>query len=113
MNPNDRNDRRRESLKRRVMRRVYAIAAFRLLAHPITTKTAMVTALFWKSTTVVSYAHVFSNLPNTLDLGRHLVFFRRAVVATDGFTMLVVTMMVMVALWLILDIFRYRERTYS
>lgn len=97
------------ALKRRIMRRVYAIAALRMLLHPVTMKAALAGALAWKSTDFVSYAAVFANVPKVADIERQLAFFHDAIVATDGATMLVLTMTGVVATWIVFDIFGRKQ----
>jgi hypothetical protein len=98
-------------LKRRIMRRVYLLWGLRLLLHPVTAKTALVTVLAWKSTDFVSYSSVLANLPNALDVQRQIAFLHDAIVATDGATMFVLTMIGVFATWLMLDIV-HRKQAY-
>ena len=104
-------DYRKKSLRRRIMRRIYLVWGLRMLLHPVTAKTALVAALLWKSTDFVSYRDVFANLPDALDVNRHIAFFHDAVVSTDGATMLVLTMTGVFAVWLFSDIF-HRKGAY-
>jgi hypothetical protein len=96
-------------LKRRIMRRIYVIAGLRLLLHPVTVKSVLVGALAWKSTDFVSYANVFANLPDAMDVSRYLAFLHDAIVSTDGATMLVLTMTGVFATWAILDIIKRKQ----
>lgn len=98
-----------DMLKRRIMRRVYLIAGLRMFLHPVTMKAMLVGALAWKSTDFVSYTAVFANLPKGVDIERQLAFLHDAVVATDGATMLVLTMTCVVATWVVFDVFERKQ----
>jgi hypothetical protein len=95
-----------DQLKRRIMRRVYAIYAIRLALHPTTLRLAAVLALFWRSTAYISYTNVLANSPSIFDIRGELNFLQAALANTETVTFTMLAAVGVLAIWLAADALR-------
>lgn len=71
-----------EQLKTNTMRRVHALHAFRTMI-PLAIEAVILGAIVWALTMFVSFSHVFSNMPATLNVSNHMSFALSAVMNTE------------------------------
>lgn len=70
-------------IKKRIMRRTYAIWAVRQLASPIFLKGYAIAVVFWGMTKYISFRSVWGNIPAWNDTGAQYDFISSAFVHTE------------------------------
>ena len=97
-------------LTKRIMRRVYLISAIRLALHPTTAKVVLAALLFYRTMKYVSYANVLANMTALSDVNAGLQFARGAIHHTQPMTLVLLSSVAWLAVWITADaIFRKRE----
>lgn len=97
-------------LTKRIMRRVYLVAAIRMVVHPTTAKIAIAALLFARSMKYVSYAHVLENMATLPDFSAGYTFVKGAMYHTHPMTLVLLSSVVWLAVWAVADaLFRKRE----
>ena len=103
-------EKRNQLLSKRIMRRVYAVWAIRQTVHPVTMKVLLVILLVVRSTTYVSYANVFANMPTSLDMHAGIIFMKAAMYHAHPMTLMLLSSTVWLGVWIIADmLFRPRQ----
>ena len=98
------------TLSKRIMRRVYLIWSIRLLLHPTMVKVLLAALLLVRSMKYVSYANVFANMPALFDVPAGVQFMRSALHHTQPMTIVLLSSVVWLSVWVIADaLFRRRE----
>lgn len=107
-NPTQQNQR----LTRRIMRRVYLVAAIRYLIHPVLLKSLIAGVFFWKSTAYVSYANVIANAPNLLDIKSDIVFYHSAFANAELATIALTLSVAVLLTWITFDMLSKRSHSW-
>ena len=97
------------TLKKRIMRRAYAIFILRKVFHPTWVKVYIMVAVFWQLSQSVSVFNVFKNAPGSL--GGSLSFLMNAFVHTEIAVQLIVAAGAAIILWLVWDLGRSLQTT--
>lgn len=97
-------------LTKRIMRRIYVVWAIRTLLDPTLLKVLIVAVFFWRSTEHISYAHVIANAPRLTDISAELLFARSAIAHAEGVSLMLLSGIVIVSLWLVVDIVHRHKR---
>mgnify|MGYP000264044976 CR=1 FL=1 len=110
---NDHNLTMKDSaLTKRIMRRVYLIAAIRTVIHPLVLKTLIVGAFFWQSTAFVSYKNVLANAPSLLDIESNIRFFSGAIAHTSTITLYLYMGILLMIGWMLFDMARHKTHAW-
>ena len=110
---NDKNFQTKESaLTRRIMRRIYVIAAIRVVLHPLVLKTLIAGVFFWQSTAFVSYRNVIANAPNFFNLESNVRFFSGALAHTSTVTLYLYLGILLMIGWMIVDMARHKTAAW-
>lgn len=91
-------------LKKRIMRRVYAVWALKKLTSPIFMKFLILVGSVRLSFSMVSIPNILHNLPPSWDLSANYRFLTAAFWHTDSAVKLISIMILGTALWLIQDL---------
>lgn len=103
-------NRREINLTKRIMRRVCVIWGIRLALHPTTLKVLIAALLGFRSMKYVSYAHVFANMPTLFDVSAGVQFMRSAMHHAHPMTLVLLSSVVWLLLWIATDtLFRRKE----
>jgi uncharacterized membrane protein YqhA len=105
-------DPRDAALSRRIMRRIYLVAAIRLLIHPAFLKALIAIVFFWRSTAYVSYRHVIANAPNLFDVKRDIGFYSAALMGAEGVTIALLAAVLILVAWGSYDVFGKRSQAW-
>lgn len=101
---------REQKLTNRIMRRVYVIWSIRLALHPTTLKSLIAALLIVRSMKYVSYADVFANMPAFYDVSAGLQFVKVALYHTHPMTIILLSSVAWLSVWVVADtFFRRRE----
>ena len=103
---------RAERLQKRIMRRIYLVAAIRYALNPVFLKALIVGVFFWRSMSYVSYAHVLANSPSLSDIPSNVNFFTSAVMHTDGITVALLAGIAGLAAWIAVDLTRRKSHAW-
>lgn len=97
------------NLRRRIMRRVYAIWFAKKLLSPKAVKAYIFTGLVVQVLGVVSVRSVIANSPSLFDIPHTSQFLGNAFVNTDVVVQLSLSALILITTWTFYDMFRRRE----
>src|SRR3990167_5544531 len=90
---------RDQALTKRIMRRIYLVWSIRMLVHPTTLKVLIAALFVARSTTYVSYANVFANMPALYDVSAGMQFVKVAMYHTHPMTLVLLSSVAWLAVW--------------
>jgi hypothetical protein len=105
-------EQRNSALTKRIMRRVYVVAAIRMLLNPLFLKSLIAAVLFWRSTAHISYAHVIANAPSVSDIKSNFVFFRAAAMHAEMTSAVLLIATLALVAWISLDMLMKRNNAW-
>jgi hypothetical protein len=105
-------EQRNSALTRRIMRRVYVVAAIRYMLHPVFLKSLITFVFFWRSTAYVSYPHVIANAPSLFDLKRDINFYGSALQHAEATTLALLLAVGVLLLWITYDMASKRSHAW-
>lgn len=105
-------EKQNSALTRRIMRRVYLIAAIRMLLHPVFLKSLIVAVFFWRSTSYVSYSNVIANAPSLFDINRDFAFYSSAVMHAEAMTLALLFSILTLVVWISFDMLNKRTQAW-
>jgi len=94
-------------LKKRIMRRVYAIWLLRHMISPAMLKLYALAVFLWQSSQYVSWRQVMINSPAITDMRANYSFATSAFSETELMTQILFVGMVGVLVWFAKDLYRY------
>lgn len=100
------------ALTRRIMRRVYLVAAIRYLLHPVFLKALIVSVFFWRSTSYVSYANVIANAPSLFDIKSDILFYQSALMNAEATALMLLTAILALVVWISFDMSSKRSQAW-
>jgi hypothetical protein len=100
-------------LSRRIMRRVRLVYGLRMLLHPRLLKAAIAIVFFARSTAYISYTSVIANAPSLFELERNIAFAWDAVRHTEVTALALLSGVIAVTLWLVIDVSRRAHASES
>ncbi|OGZ08302.1 MAG: hypothetical protein A3D65_01045 [Candidatus Lloydbacteria bacterium RIFCSPHIGHO2_02_FULL_50_13] len=103
---------RDQALTKRIMRRIYLVWSIRLALHPTTLKALIALLLVVRSTTYVSYANVFANMPAFYDVSAGMQFVKSAMYHTHPMTLVLLSSVAWLAVWAAADFFFRRKEAW-
>ena len=105
-------EKRNQELSRRIMRRVYLIAAIRTLLSPVLLKSLIVFVFFWRSMSYVSYAHVIANAPSLFDIKDDITFYSSALMHAEMVTLALLSSIFILVAWISYDMISKRSHAW-
>lgn len=100
------------ALTRRIMRRVYFVAAIRYLLHPVFLKSLIAGVIFLRSTAYVSYSNVIANAPSLFDVKSDILFYQSALQNAEAMTIVLLTAIAALMVWISFDMSSKRSRAW-
>ncbi len=97
-------------LTKRIMRRVYLVAAIRHAVHPTTLKMVIAALLFYRSMKYVSYTHVLENMTSLPSVTAGFQFAKVAMFHTHPMALVLLSSVAWLSVWITADsLFRKQE----
>ena len=100
------------ALSRRIMRRVYLIAGIRFALNPVFLKSLIAVMLFASSMKYVSYTNVIANMPSPADISGGYQFVRAALFHTNPMTVILLSSVAWLSLWVVFDMWKKGEEAW-
>lgn len=100
-------------LTQKTMRRVYAIWIARVLISPIFLKSYAIIGVVFGIAQYVSFRSVFENAPAWHNVGAQFIFVRSALLHTESFTLLFLSISVVIFMLLCKDIFGHMKKSHT
>ena len=99
-------------LTRRIMRRIYVVAAIRAVLNPIFLKALLVAVFFFRSMEYVSYGNVLANAPSLFEFENNVRFFSGALAHTSSVTLFLYTGIGVMIAWISFDFARHKTHAW-
>jgi hypothetical protein len=99
-------------LTKRIMRRIYLVAAIRLALHPTTMKVVLAALLFFRSMKYVSYENVLANMTLLPNLSAGFQFAKGAMFHAHPMTLVLLSSVAWLAAWIVADTISKKEESW-
>ena len=103
---------REQALTKRIMRRVYLIAGIRFVLNPVFLKSVIAAVLFVRTMKYVSYMNVLANMPSPADVSGGYEFVRAALFHTNPMTIILLSSVAWLTLWVAFDMWKKGEEAW-
>ena len=102
---------REQALTKRIMRRVYLVAGIRFVLNPVFLKSVIAVVLFVRTMKYVSYTNVLANMPSPRDVSGGYEFVRAALFHTNPMTIILLSSVAWLSLWVAFDMWKKGEES--